>query len=294
LIYAVGALTYVKVAHPGTQEQRLLLLGAVLPFALWLGDLLRVALKRQPRDLGALLLDREHGLDDRLTNALSFGRLPEKEQTPLMRLAVADAVDKIGNLSPRRAAPFALPREFGIVALLTVGLVAVAMLEVPVLKRLPPPPAAPKPLVMTGDDVELFRDLAKELEEQSQDTEALAAVRRFNQLIEDIAQRRLDRKEVFRRLAELERDLKRANEGEREATEEGLKGLAQELEKSDLSKPVANALKEQRLADAEKAMRELAEKLKNKKKPPARLSWKSSGMRSSARARRVRRRARAS
>lgn len=268
LVYAIGALTYVKVSHAGAHEQRLLLWGALLPLALWLGDVVWVALKRQPENLGAVLLDRVHGLDDRLTNALEFSRLPEKQQTPLMRLAVADAVKKIGKLSPRKAAPFTMPRELGIVLLLTGGLVLVALLEVPVLKRLPPPPAAPKPLVMTGDDIELFRDLAKELEEQSQDAEALAAVRRFNQLIEDVAQRRLDRKEVFRRLADLEKDLSRANDDEREATEEGLKGLAQELEKSDLSKPTAKALKEQRLADAEKALRELAEKLKNKKKPP--------------------------
>src|SRR5690606_31556317 len=125
-----------------------------------------------------------------------------------------------------------------------------------------------KPMVMTGDDLELFRDLASELQEEHQDPETQAALRRFNQLIEDIAARRLDRREVFKRLATLEKDLSGAGEAEREATEEGLKGLARELDKAELSKPTAQALKEKRLADAEKALRELAEKLKNKRKPP--------------------------
>src|SRR5690606_5786905 len=105
--------------------------------------------------------------------------------------------------------------------------------------------------------------------EQESDPETLAAVRRFNQLIEDIAERRLDQREVFRRLATLEKDLTKAGSAERAATEEGLKGLARELEKADLSKPVAEALKQQRLADAEKALQELAEALKNKRKPPS-------------------------
>ena len=63
---------------------------------------------------------------------------------------------------------------------------------------------------MTADDIELFREMARELEQKNQDPETLAAARRFNQLVEDIAQRRLDRREVFQRLEELERELSAA------------------------------------------------------------------------------------
>lgn len=135
--------------------------------------------------------------------------------------------------------------------------------------KLLPPEKRIEPMVLTPDDIELFREMAQELEEKNKDPEVLAAVRKFNQLIEDIAQRRLDRVEVFKRMEELERDLLKGAEADREALDEGLKHLAKELEKSDLSKPVASAMEQKNLEDAEKAMRELADKLKNKRDPPS-------------------------
>jgi len=47
-----------------------------------------------------------------------------------------------------------------------------------------------------------------------------------------------------------------------------LQGVARELEKSPLARKTAEALADKRLDDAEKALRELAEKLKSKKNPP--------------------------
>lgn len=269
LIYAVAALTFIKVAKPGPSIEHAVIWGGGLLTLGWLVVVLAKIFQRRPAGQGAQLLDRYHRLEGRLSNALEFSSLPREQQTPLMRVAVQDALERIVDLSPRRAAPLPVPRELGIVALLALGLVGVALLEVRTLRYIPPPPNDFKPMVMTGDDLELFRDLAKDMEQQGEDAETLAAVRRFNQLIEDISQRRLERREVFQRLANLEKDLNKAGDAEREATEEGLEGLARELEKADLSKPVAEALKEKRLADAEKAMQELAEKLKNKRKPPS-------------------------
>jgi len=74
---------------------------------------------------------------------------------------------------------------------------------------------------------------------------------------------------VFERLGALERELSESSELDREAMDEGLKGLARELEKSGLTKPAAQALSEKRLADAEQALRELAERLKRKQNPPS-------------------------
>jgi hypothetical protein len=79
----------------------------------------------------------------------------------------------------------------------------------------------------------------------------------------------MDRREVFERLGALERELSESSELEREALDDGLKELARELEKSGLTKPAAQALSEKRLADAEQALRELAERLKKKKNPPS-------------------------
>ena len=58
-------------------------------------------------------------------------------------------------------------------------------------------------------------------------------------------------------------------EADREALEDGLEGLARELAKSGLSRKAAEALSEKRLADAEKALRELAQKLRDKKAAPS-------------------------
>ncbi len=124
-------------------------------------------------------------------------------------------------------------------------------------------------MLLSADDVELFpRESGKSLSKSADDPELSAAARRFNQLVEDIAAHRMDRREVFERLGSLERELAEASDLEREALDDGLKDLARELEKSGLTKPAAQALSEKRLADAEQALRELAERLKRKKNPP--------------------------
>jgi hypothetical protein len=258
LVYAIGALTYIKVARPPKEVTDTLVLVGLVPLLILVGGVLHAALRARAPHRGALALDRHHGLHDRITSALSFRALQGDQRTPLMDAAIDDALHAARDLKPRRAAPLHFPRELGVAALLAIALVAIALLEVRTLRVLPPERSF-DPLVMTADDIELFRDMARELEQKNQDPETLAAARRFNQLIEDIAERRLDRRETFQRLEELERELKRGAEADREALEEGLKGLAKELEKSDLTKPLAEPLKDKRLADAEKAMRELAE-----------------------------------
>jgi hypothetical protein len=84
--------------------------------------------------------------------------------------------------------------------------------------------------------------------------------------VEDLADRRLDRREVFRRLDELERSLKDSTSIDAAALDEALDGIAKELDRSALAKPVAQALAEKRLADAEQAMRDLAKKIETAKK----------------------------
>jgi chemotaxis protein histidine kinase CheA len=267
LLYAVAALTFVKMRRPADDTIETLLLLGLVPLGVLVVGTAHAWLSSRPKHIGALALDRHHGLHDRITSALAFTELPQSERTPLMVAAIDDAVETAKKLEPRRAAPLHFPRELPIVALLVGGLVVIALLEVRTTKVIPPLKTI-EPMVMNPDDIDLFRDMAKELEQKSKDPEVQTAVRRFNQLVEDIAERRLDRTEVFKRLEELERDLMKAAAADKEAQEEGLKQLAEELEKSNLTKPIAEQLKQKNLADAEKAMRDLAEKLKNKKNPP--------------------------
>ncbi len=267
LVFAVAVLTWIKVARPTPDLQQTVLLFGLLPLGVFVGGTLQAWLKARPRHQGALLLDRYHGLDDRITSALSFRELPADKRSPLMDAAIDDAAGHAGELKPRRAAPLHFPRELAVAGVLVLALVGVALLEVRTTRVLPPPDSF-QPLVMSPDDIELFRGMAKEMQEKTQDPETMAAVRRFNQLIEDIAHRRLDRREVFKRMEELERQLLKDAKADRDAQEQGLKGVAEELEKADLSKPIAKALKQKNLADAEKAMRELAKALKNKGQKP--------------------------
>ncbi len=261
LVFAVGALTWIKIGDPSPGAQRWLLVGLLACAAVVVGAALLAALRRRPPAFGALQLDRHHGLQDRISSALAFSELPPAEQTDLMHAAIDDALSQAGALSPRKAAPLRVPAELSVVALLGAGLFAVSLLEVRTVRHLPPP-ATIDAMVMTADDLSLFREATRELEQQAQDPEALAAVRRFNQLIEDIAERRLDRREVFERLEQLQQDLELGAEADREALDEGLKNLAKQLEGSELTKPIAEPLSAKRLEDAEKAMRKLAERLR--------------------------------
>ncbi len=267
LAYAALVVTVVKVWRlPLASARPLFWLGA-LPIAIVVAGVVRVLLRERAPWRASLALDEFHGLRDRITSALAFSEVPEAERTPLMQAAIEDGVALGKSLDPRRAVPIRLPRESALVALLVLGLCGLSVLEVRTTRQLPAAPSF-EPMVMSPDDIELFRDVAKELQAKNDDPNALVAVRKFNQLIEDVAEHRLDRHEVFQRMGELERDLKDSIDLDQDARDEGLKGLARELEKSGLTKPAASALDEKRLADAEKALRELAEKLKKKEGKP--------------------------
>jgi len=268
LAYGVAALTLVKLLRLAPHAQRPLWLLGLVPLLAFGWGVARAWFRKRPSWSGSLALDEFHSLHDRVTTALAFGAVPEAERSPLMQAAIEDGIALSGSLDPARAVPIRVPRESALVGLLVVGLLGLSVLEVRTFHRSEAPPAF-EPMLMTADDLELFRDVAKELQAKNDDPNALAAVHRFNQLIEDIAQHRLDRHEVFQRMGELERDLKENVDLDQDARDEGLKGLARELEKSGLTKPAAAALDEKRLADAEKALRELAEKLKRKTDRPS-------------------------
>ena len=267
--YAAVVVAVAKALPFSLQQARPWLWGTLVPTAVMVLLAVRAAFVRRAPFEGALALDRHHGLEDRITNALEFAKLPEAERTPLMNAAIADANERAPKLEPRRAARIALPHELGYSAVLLAGLLGLALLEVRQLRVLPPPVVHVQPMLLSADDVELFREIGQELAKGGDDPQVSAAARRFNQLVEDIAAHRMDRREVFERLGSLERELSESSELDRESLDEGLKALARELEKSGLTKPAAQALAEKRLADAEQALRELAERLKKKQNPPS-------------------------
>lgn len=266
LVYAVVGICLIKVLHAPPALVRGLAWGALGPGLLFVIGVLHAALRHKPPLGGALALDRHHGLHDRVASALAFAALGEGERSPMMRAAIDDALAVASDLSPRRAVPLRVPRDL-VPALLLLGAAAgLAQLEVPVTRTLPPPKKAVEALAISPDDVELFRRMAEDLEAKTKDPETLANARRFNQLVEDLAERRIDRREVFRRLDELERGTSDPLALNDASLDESLEGIARELDKAAMSKPVAQALAEKRLADAEQAMKDLADRVEKAKK----------------------------
>ncbi|WP_437731092.1 hypothetical protein [Sorangium sp. So ce1335] len=264
LAIAAGTLAVHKAlpAHLGEQRARQLLLGAGL---LVLATVVVAMLRRLPPRAGTMALDRHHGLHDRLTNAIAFDALPAAQRTPLMEAAIDDACEHAAGLRPAGAAPLAVPRELLASAAVGLGVLAVALLEVRTPRKAAPVAQTIDALAMSPDDIELFKDAARALDRQDQSPEMKAAVERFNQLIEDIANKRLDRTEAFRRMEALERELLKGAEADLKALEEALKETGIDLKKSDLAKGVGESLEKKDLEKAKKDLKELAEKLRDKK-----------------------------
>jgi hypothetical protein len=222
--------------------------------------------RRLPPRAGSVALDRSHGLADRLTSALEFAKKPASERSALESLAIDDAAEHAGRLVPARAFPLAFPMEMVALVPALLGLFFVFWLEVPTY-RVVPKPKTIDALVVAPDDIELFREMAKELERQDQTPEVKAAVDRFNQLVEDLANKRLERTEAFRQLESLETDLLKGKEAEAAALKEQLAETGKQLKDSDLSQKIGDALQKGDMKQAKKELQDLAKKLRTEKKP---------------------------
>ena len=225
-------------------------------------------LRRLPPLAGAIALDRHHGLRGRLPNALEFAARPGDGRPALAEAAIDDACQHVRDLSPRRAVPIVWPRGVGLTLLVALAVVGLALLEVHRVADLPPPLPVAKlePLVLPPDDVELFKQALEELKHEEHTPEVQNAIEKFNALVEDIANRRLNRSEAFRRMEEIEHELSEGQKASALALQEALKETAAELKKSELSEPLAKTLEQNQLPEAEKQLKELAESLRRKGK----------------------------
>jgi hypothetical protein len=272
--YAALGLALGKWLEPGPTVTRLLAGGFLVACLVPVVGVVACWLARRSTHAGALALDRHHQSADRITNALEFARLPPATQSPFMQAAISDALLAVERPNASAAVPLELPRGAGWSVALVLAVVAVSFIK-------PQPPAPPvhapallpsEPVVLGADDLSFLRESVREFQPAEGSPELTQAVTEFNRLVEDMAERRLDRRELFRRLADIERALDAGPEAD-EALEAGLQNLAEQLEKSPLSRPIAEAVKAKQLADAERAMRELAERLarKDEKVDPAEL-----------------------
>ncbi len=217
--------------------------------------------RRLARREGAIVLDRFHKLDDRLSSALSFAELKEAERSPLMRAAIDDAIAHAKLVDPSRAVPIRLPREWPLVLGMGAVITAIAFYQV----RRPEPIVHAKTIEsvdVSEDDLDAMREFLRDVDARLQSDEAKAATGEFNQLIEDLSQRRLDQTEAFRKMQRLEDKLLSGSEADRKAFEDAVRKIGEELQKSDLAKPTGEALSRGRLDAAERTLKELAKQLR--------------------------------
>lgn len=212
-----------------------------------------------PERAGARRLDRFHALHDSFANALDFAEA--KSRTPFMEAAIEDAVAVAPSARPRLAVAVEWPRDAAAAAALTAALAVVLVFEV----RGHAPLAHAKtidPVEMAPDDLEDVKDFLKQVQQKDASDETKAAIDEFNRLVDDIASKRLDRTEAFRRMEDLQEKLLDGTAADHKALEQALESMGEELKKADLSRPAGQAIASVKLDQARDAMHELAEKVR--------------------------------
>jgi hypothetical protein len=222
--------------------------------------------------LAAKLLDRAHGLEDRVTNAVSFAALPSSERTPFMDAAIDDARAHSKILRATRAMPLRAPD--GVVPMLGlgVGVALLAFLEVPRFVEEHAMSGGIVPVLLHEDDLDAFDSGLRDLiDDPETPDDVRGAAREFNRLIEDLADERLDRAETLRRIAELERRLSEARPADPDLMRDSLAQLGRDLERASLADELSSALRDADAARAEAEMRRLAERLRSEEPNRAEL-----------------------
>lgn len=262
-----GWLTHAKLTHGAHGVVSGALLGATaLCGTVTVGAVLWAYFRRYPEHAGAIRLDTSHQLHDRITSALSFAELPVEQRTPLMEAAIEDAVATCKALSPKKAAPISLPIDFGVAALLGAMVLGLSSLQWSTKVIVSTPVAQTIGAVsLSPDDLDLYRETLNELAKKDQSPETQAALERFNQLIEDMAQKRLDRAEAFRRMEALERELLQSQKADTKALDESFKNVGDELKKNPNTKSLGDAIAKKDLPKIKEEMKSLAQKLRDQK-----------------------------
>jgi hypothetical protein len=120
------------------------------------------------------------------------------------------------------------------------------------------------PVEMAPDDLDDVKDFLRQLDEKNASEDTKAAIVEFNKLVEDIANKRLDRTEAFRRMESLEEKLLTGSEADKKALEAALERVGDEMKKAELTKPAGAALADAKLDLARDALHDLAKKLRER------------------------------
>jgi hypothetical protein len=216
-------------------------------------------LRRIPLERAAKRIDNSHGLHDRLGSALAFAS--EAAPTAFMQAAIDDARRAAAQVDVRRAAPLRRPRGLGVSLSLGTAALIVALLHFPSpeVEALVLPPRPPR-LHVDAELLQPEREAVAQLEadaKESDDKDSQALAEDMKKLLQQLDAEELTRKQVFDKLAEIEKKLK-GTDGDFEELKRALKQAGAELGKEKLTKEMGDALAKEDLATAKKELEKLA------------------------------------
>ncbi len=241
---------------------------ALAPLALPLLGALVQALRPVPPLDAARRLDVHHHLHDRLGIAWQFRQHSDAARTPFMQAAIDDAVAHAPSVDVRAALPWQLPSELRVVAVLAALLALVARVPMPShaaprATRLPPAVTPRDTADLADDDLAAFREASRQLEASARTDDARRGVDQFNRLLDDIAHRRLDRDEAFRRLAALQESLTAQDAAAGRRVADALRTLGGAMNpRTPATRRLAEAMRQGDAGAAAQAMRELSQTLR--------------------------------
>ncbi len=247
------------------------------PSAVGAGGLVILAilggLARRVDDLDAAWrLDRAGELHERLSSAVSFTRRAGAGPlSPMEEAALRDAARHVEHARPELAAPWSWPRRLGWVgaALVAIGLAWLLHLQAPQAEGLalsalvlPAPPSA-RSAELSAEDRERLAEEAKKLAEQAKraaDPDVRSWIDALNELLRQLQAGELTPEEAHTRMARLEK----AKEAWEEKVGKDLGEVAEKVKEAAQKKrprskhadPLFEALREERWADAARAMKE--------------------------------------
>jgi hypothetical protein len=219
------------------------------------------ALRRVTSQRAAALIDRSCALSDRVTSALAFSA--ERQPTPFMLAAIADAAAHAHRIDAKRAAPFRWPSAGGAAVGFALGATVLLLLG------FPPPTVEPEVtrrpvrdrvalaedlLAMEKENVAALVDSAR----RGGDPEVQKLAEEMQQLLAALDRGEIDRQKLFEKLATIDERLRADSERDFEYVKRKLKAAGTEIGKSKLGKETGKALAEEDLEKARKELEKLA------------------------------------
>lgn len=210
----------------------------------------------------ALAVDHKFALQGNFAAAYEFSGAARPDG--FAQLVIHEAGRRLPP-APAQAIAISIPSNATSLAVLVLGLCALLFVPAPERVQPPAPIEAPKRALMSTlshDDAELLKQRAQQLLSSLESEEARRFASDFNELVLKLSDGSLSQSDGFKEVAALVAELEqRAKDGE--ALTQGLIERGEVLKRKNVTQAVGRALSERRFADAQEALKKLAERLKS-------------------------------